>query len=94
MRNVSQKPALIECRLSWGEGLGDYRSKKNGVILGRPKGQAEKLKLNPKRDQIEKYLAMGLGGGRVTAKLIDAPSTLRDYIKRRDLRAITVAESA
>ncbi|GAB7229551.1 hypothetical protein VrSk94_32430 [Vibrio rotiferianus] len=77
-----------------GRGAGDYRSKKNGVILGRPKGQAEKLKLDPKGDQIEKYLSMGLGI-RPTAKLIDeAPSTLRNYIKRRGLRATTVAESA
>ncbi|HHC7201663.1 TPA: recombinase family protein [Vibrio parahaemolyticus] len=68
--------------------------KKAGVTLGRPKGEAEKLKLDPKRDQIEKYLSMGLGI-RPTAKLIDeAPSTLRDYIKRRGLRSITVAESA
>ncbi|UTZ29838.1 recombinase family protein (plasmid) [Vibrio campbellii] len=68
--------------------------KKAGVTLGRPRGEAEKLKLDPKRDQIEKYLGMGLGI-RPTAKLIDeAPSTLRDYIKRRGLRAITVAESA
>ncbi|HCH4004934.1 recombinase family protein [Vibrio parahaemolyticus] len=59
--------------------------KKAGVTLGRPKGQAEKLKLDPKRDQIEKYLGMGLGV-RPIAKLIDeAPSTLRDYIKRRDV---------
>ena len=59
--------------------------KKNGMILGRPKGHAEKLKLDAKRDQIEKYLKMGLGI-RPTAKLIDeAPSTLRDYMKRREL---------
>ncbi len=60
--------------------------KQNGMILGRPKGQAIKLKLDNKRDQIEKYLNMGLGL-RPTAKLIDeAPSTLRDYMKRRDLK--------
>ncbi|CDT82576.1 Site specific recombinase [Vibrio coralliirubri] len=59
--------------------------KKNGMILGRPKGHAEKLKLDVKREQIEKYLKMGLGI-RPTAKLIDeAPSTLRDYMKRRGL---------
>ncbi|AUL98696.1 TPA: resolvase [Vibrio vulnificus] len=68
--------------------------KKAGVTLGRPRGESEKLKLDTKREQIEKYLGMGLGI-RPTAKLIDeAPSTLRDYIKRRGLRAITVAESA
>ena len=59
--------------------------KQAGMILGRPKGPAEKLKLDSKRDQIEKYLAMGLGI-RPTAKLLDeAPSTLRDYVKRRGL---------
>ncbi|TOA44051.1 resolvase [Vibrio parahaemolyticus] len=62
--------------------------KKAGVTLERPKGQSEKLKLDPKRDQIEKYLGMGLGV-RPIAKLIDeAPSTLRDYIKRRDLNML------
>ncbi|EDP57990.1 recombinase family protein [Vibrio sp. AND4] len=60
--------------------------KKAGMALGRPKGQAERLKLDAKREQIEKYLAMGLGI-RPTAKLIDeAPSTLRDYVKRRDIK--------
>lgn len=59
--------------------------RQNGVILGRPKGEASKLKLDVKREQIEKYLGLGLGI-RPTAKLIDeAPSTLRDYIKRRRL---------
>lgn len=63
--------------------------KKDGVILGRPKGPAAKLKLDAKRDQIEKYLSMGLGI-RPTAKLIDeAPSTLRDYVKRKDLKSKT-----
>jgi len=63
--------------------------KKNGMILGRPKGQAEKLKLDAKRDQIEKYLKMGLGI-RPTAKLInEAPSTLRDYVRRKKLTYLT-----
>lgn len=60
--------------------------KKAGVILGRPRGEAENLKLDPKREQIEKYLGMGLGI-RPTAKLIDeAPSTLRDYVKRKNIK--------
>ncbi|EIT7126830.1 recombinase family protein [Vibrio parahaemolyticus] len=68
--------------------------KRDGVTLGRPKGPAQKLKLDPKREQIEKYLQMGLGI-RPTAKLIDeAPSTLRDYIKRKGIKATTVVESA
>lgn len=45
----------------------------------------EAAKLNPKREQIERYLGMGLGV-RPIAKLIDeAPSTLRDFVKRRDV---------
>lgn len=56
-----------------------------GHVLGRPKGEAKTLKLDAKRDLIEKYLGMGLGI-RATAKLIDAaPSTLSDYVKRRGL---------
>lgn len=59
--------------------------KKNGVILGRPKGPAKSLKLDPKREQIEKYIAMGLSL-RETARLIEAaPSTLSEYIKRQGI---------
>lgn len=60
--------------------------KKSGMALGRPKGQAKILKLDAKRDQIEKYLKLGLGV-RPIAKLIDeAPSTLRDYVKKKALK--------
>ncbi|CZF86179.1 DNA-invertase hin [Grimontia marina] len=45
--------------------------KKNGMILGRPKGPAKSLKLDPKREQIEKYIGMGLSL-RETARLIEA----------------------
>lgn len=56
-----------------------------GYQLGRPKGEAKTLKLDARREQIEKYLGMGLGI-RETARLIDAaPSTLSDYVKRRGL---------
>ena len=59
--------------------------KQNGMILGRPKGPAKSLKLDPKRDQIEKYIGMGLSL-RETARLIEAaPSTLSEYIKRHDI---------
>ncbi|CAM3146986.1 recombinase family protein [Vibrio rarus] len=59
--------------------------RKNGVTLGRPKGQSQSLKLDSKRDQIEKYLAIGLGV-RPIAKLIEeSPSTLYDYVKRKEL---------
>ncbi|HIF9225883.1 recombinase family protein [Photobacterium damselae subsp. damselae] len=59
--------------------------KAKGQILGRPPGPAKKLKLDDKREQIEKYLKMGLGI-RATAKLLDvAPSTLCDYIRIREI---------
>ncbi|WP_434363064.1 recombinase family protein (plasmid) [Parasalinivibrio latis] len=59
--------------------------KKNGMILGRPKGPAKSLKLDPKREQIEKYIGMGLSI-RETARLVEAaPSTLSEYIKRHDI---------
>ncbi len=57
--------------------------KKNGMVLGRLKCHVEKLKLDVKREQIEKYLKLGI---RPTEKLIDeALSTLREYMKRRGL---------
>lgn len=40
------------------------------MIIGRPKDHAEKMKLDSKREQIDKYLKMGLGI-RPTVKLID-----------------------
>ncbi len=53
-----------------------------GMPLGRPKGQATRLKLDEKGEQIGKYREMGLGV-REIARLIDAPpSTLSDYLKR------------
>lgn len=59
--------------------------KRKGIKLGRPKGEAVRLKLDDKRDKIEQYIDMGLGL-RETAKLInEAPSTLRDYLKRREI---------
>jgi DNA invertase Pin-like site-specific DNA recombinase len=57
--------------------------RKDGVVLGRPKGKAQQLKLDSKRDEIEKYMTMGLSLRKI-AKLIDeAPSTVSDYVKVR-----------
>jgi DNA invertase Pin-like site-specific DNA recombinase len=59
--------------------------KAKGQILGRPKGSAKTLKLDVKRKEIEEYLGMGLSIRKV-AKLIDeAPSTVRDYILKKQL---------
>ena len=57
--------------------------KQEGVVLGRPVGPASSLKLDCKRSEIERYLAMNLSIRKI-AKLIDsAPSTVSDYIKQR-----------
>jgi DNA invertase Pin-like site-specific DNA recombinase len=57
--------------------------KKNGVVLGRPKGKAQQLKLDSKRNEIEKYMTMRLSLRKI-AKLIDeAPSTVSDYVRLR-----------
>ena len=59
------------------------RSRANGVRLGRPKGQAEQLKLDAYRDEIIKYLEKGINK-RSIAKLIEcSPSTLYAWLKRR-----------
>ncbi|PSU88712.1 recombinase family protein [Photobacterium kishitanii] len=56
-----------------------------GITLGRPKGKASRLKLDDKRDDIEKYYKMGLSL-REIAKLLTIPSsTLNDYIKIREI---------
>ncbi|RXJ72043.1 resolvase [Veronia nyctiphanis] len=63
----------------------DARRRK-GLSLGRPKGPASHHKLDPKYDQIEKYIRLGLSI-RETARLVGAaPSTLGDYVKRKGLR--------
>ena len=59
--------------------------KKNGMILGRPKGPAEKTKLDANRSQIQDLIDKGVSK-RSIAKIVDcAPTTLYDYIKRRKI---------
>lgn len=60
--------------------------KKAGKILGRPPGKAEKLKLDAKRDRIQKLLDKNLSQ-RAIAKLLEIPpSSLNDYIKRTGIK--------
>ena len=54
-----------------------------GVKLGRPKGKAAWLKLDDKRDDIEKYYKMGLSLREIATLLGIASSILSDYIKIR-----------
>ena len=58
-----------------------------GVRLGRPPGQAEKLKLDEHREVIQGYLNKGVNK-RAIAKIIDCPATtLYDYCRIRKLKA-------
>ena len=57
-----------------------------GVKLGRPQGKAQKLKLDEKRDEIQKYLDLGVSKASI-AKIIGCPATtLYDYCKVRKLK--------
>lgn len=61
------------------------KSKIDGVTLGRPKGQAELLKLDAFHDDIAGCLKKGINK-RAIAKLIEcSPSTLYKWLKRRHI---------
>lgn len=61
------------------------KSKIDGVKLGRPKGQAELLKLDAFHAEIAGYLKKGINK-RAIAKLIEcSPSTLYKWLKRRHI---------
>ena len=63
------------------------KRKAEGKPLGRPKGKrASRLKLDAKESEIRKYLAKGISK-RAIAKLVDcAPSTLYEWLERRQIR--------
>ena len=63
------------------------RRKAQGLPLGRPKGRANKsLKLDKFKEEIEKYLTLGISKASI-AKLVDChPQTLYDWLDRKDLR--------
>lgn len=59
------------------------KKKSEGMVLGRPKGKAKKLKLDKKSAEIRKYLELGISKSAI-CKLVDcAPSTLYEWIERR-----------
>ncbi|OJW73007.1 MAG: resolvase [Candidatus Amoebophilus sp. 36-38] len=59
------------------------KRKKDGIKLGRPKGQAQLLKLDNYRNEILGYLQKGINK-RAISKLIEcSPSTLYLWLKRR-----------
>lgn len=59
------------------------KSKIEGTILGRPKGQAEILKLDVFQDEILGYLKKGINKRDITRLIGCAPSTLYKGLKRR-----------
>ncbi len=62
------------------------KCKTDGIKLGRPKGQAELLKLDSFYNEITGYLKKGINK-RSIAKLIEcSPSTLYQWLKRRHIK--------
>ena len=62
-----------------------------GVKLGRPKGKAEKLRLDEHRETIQAYLDKGVSKTAI-AKIIECPvTTLHDYCKARKMKATASA---
>lgn len=71
------------------------RRKAAGLPLGRPKGRGNKsLKLDKHRDEIKRYLSLGISKASI-AKLVDChPQTLYDWLDRNDLGDKTPANQA
>lgn len=62
------------------------KRKAEGVILGRPKGKAETVKLDAHEKDIRRYLKLGISK-RSIAKLVDcSPSTLYEWLDRHKIR--------
>lgn len=59
------------------------KRKAEGMVLGRPKGKAKKVKLDKHSKDIKRYLELGISK-RAICKLVDcSPSTLYEWIERR-----------
>ena len=64
-----------------------------GMKLGRPMGRLEKVKLDNRADEIKDYLRKGVSK-RAISKIVEcAPSTLYDWIKRRNIDLNRVREN-
>lgn len=62
------------------------KRKAEGVKLGRPRGQAQKLALDSKADEIKKLLEKGVSKASI-AKIVDcSPQTLYLWLERRGLK--------
>jgi len=65
------------------EGLA--RARKEGVILGRPKGSTSKSKLDGREDEIRKYQQLGLNKTAIAKLMECSRPTLINFIKTRKL---------
>lgn len=63
------------------------KRKAEGVQLGRPKGPAERVKLDDHEQAIRDYLAKGINKRDIARLIVCAPSTLYDWLKRRNIKA-------
>ena len=63
------------------------KRKADGVTLGRPKGPAERLRLDEHADAIRDYLAKGISKRDIARLIPCAPSTLYDWLDRRGITA-------
>ena len=62
------------------------KRKADGIKLGRPRGQAQKLALDSKADEIKKLLEKGVSKASI-AKIVDcSPQTLYLWLERRGLK--------
>ena len=70
------------------------KRKAAGQPLGRPKGsRAPRVKLDERADEIQRYLAIGLSK-RAIAKLVEcSPTTLYDWLARRNVRVSPTSAS-
>lgn len=62
------------------------KRKADGVTLGRPKGPAERLRLDEHADAIRDYLAKGISKRDIARLIPCAPSTLYDWLDRRGVK--------
>ena len=71
------------------------RRKAAGLPLGRPKGRGNKsLKLDKHKDDIQKYLGLGISKASI-AKLVDChPQTLYDWLDRNNISAESVKQQS
>lgn len=71
------------------------KRKAAGHPLGRPKGsRAPRVKLDERADEIQRYLAIGLSK-RAIAKLVEcSPTTLYDWLARRNVRVSPTTSSS